>query len=227
MTSAPSTDKVVLFPPPVESVAVSHSGAASCCHNLDDPSCDCDDNDMTSVNSTSKSMQSSPAMSKFWESYDGYDWSNLTSSNEKLATAITFFVAASKDIINFPDCHDVRRLLVPLFVTKASEANNDPRSIARTVIETYGLKNSDVDISSSASSASIIAEAKKTNKDRPAPPKKEKGKGAKLRNFTKEEDLFLSRAYVRVSLDPIRGNDQKSQDFWAGSIEANKVLVLV
>jgi hypothetical protein len=45
MTSAPSTDKVVLFPPPVESVAVSHSGAASCCHNLDDPSCDCDDND--------------------------------------------------------------------------------------------------------------------------------------------------------------------------------------
>jgi len=44
---------------------------------------------------------------------------------------------------------------------------------------------------------------------------KEKGKGVKMRNFTKEEDLFLSKAYVRVSLDPIRGNDRKSQDFWA------------
>lgn len=49
-----------------------------------------------------------------------------------------------------------------------------------------------------------------------AVPKKEKGnKPAKVRNFTKDEDLFLSKAYVRVSLDPIRGNDQKSQDFWS------------
>ena len=39
--------------------------------------------------------------------------------------------------------------------------------------------------------------------------------GTKVRNFTRDEDFFLSKAYVRVSLDPIRGNDQKSQDFWS------------
>lgn len=51
---------------------------------------------------------------------------------------------------------------------------------------------------------------------RSAHPKKEKcNKSTKVRNFTKDEDFFLSKAYVRVSLDPIRGNDQKSQDFWS------------
>lgn len=54
----------------------------------------------------------------------------------------------------------------------------------------------------------------KSNKNVVTIPKKEKGNGVKLCNFTKEEDFFLSRAYVRVSLDPIRGNDQKSLDFW-------------
>ena len=73
------------------------------------------------------------------------------------------------------------------------------------MIDTYGLKKTKADEASSSMSSSI--------KERTTP-KKEKLKGAKLRNFTKEEDLLLSRAYVRVSLDPIRGNDQKSQDFW-------------
>lgn len=222
MTTTESTDNVVLFPPsindvPVESIEVSHSGPA-CCHNLDDPSCDCDDYDMTSVDTNNNSSsQSSPALSKFWERYDAHDWSNVTSSNEKLIAAITTFVAAAKDVIKFPDCQDVRRILVPLFMTKASEANTDPRSIARAVIETYGLKNSEANSSSLSISSDIIL-VEKQKKGRPGPKKEKKekkGKGAKLRNFTKEEDLFLSRAYVRISLDPIRGNDQKSQDFWA------------
>ena len=33
-------------------------------------------------------------------------------------------------------------------------------------------------------------------------------------NFSKEEDLFLSRAYVNVSQDPIKGNDRKAATFW-------------
>ena len=50
---------------------------------------------------------------------------------------------------------------------------------------------------------------------RSAPRKDVCGKGTKVRNFTKDEDFFLSKAYVQVSLDPIRGNDQKSGDLWS------------
>jgi hypothetical protein len=55
------------------------------------------------------------------------------------------------------------------------------------------------------------------------PPKKRVGKkpagkkpAARVRpkNFTAEEDVFLCRAFVNVSQDPIKGNDQKSGDFW-------------
>ena len=34
-------------------------------------------------------------------------------------------------------------------------------------------------------------------------------------NFSKEEDLFLCRAFVNVSQDPIKGNDRKGSTFWA------------
>ena len=154
MTTTEPTDKLVFFPPPVNddvppvaSIEVPLSGHA-CCHNLDDLSCNSDSNNiMTNVNTAKKSLQPSPALSQFWERYDGHDWSNLASSNEKLAASITAFVAISKDVINFPDCQDVRRLLVPLFVTKAPEANGDPRSLAHAVMEVYGLKKKCVDAS--------------------------------------------------------------------------------
>ena len=213
---------MVFFPPPVNeddvppvaSIEVPLSPGHACCHNLDDLSCNSDSNNiMTNVNTAKKSLQSLPALSQFWERYDGRDWSNLASSNEKLAASITAFVAISKDVINFPDCQDVRRLLVPLFVTKAPEANGNPRSLAHAVMEVYGLKKKCEDASLSLSSSATTIKDEKPSKSVLAI-KKEKGKGAKMRNFTKEEDLFLSRAYVRVSLDPIRGNDQKSQDFW-------------
>ena len=116
------TDTVLWFPPlindvPVQSIEVVHA-ASGCCHKLDDPHCNCEKNDMASVDSTAKSLQESPALTQFWVRYDAYDWSNLASSNKKLAAAITTFVGAAKDVINFPDCQDVRRLLVPLFVTR-------------------------------------------------------------------------------------------------------------
>ena len=34
-------------------------------------------------------------------------------------------------------------------------------------------------------------------------------------NFSKEEDLFLCRAFENVSQDPIKGNDRKGSTFWA------------
>lgn len=37
---------------------------------------------------------------------------------------------------------------------------------------------------------------------------------ARTRNFTAEEDLLLCKAYINVSQDPIKGNDQKANTFW-------------
>ena len=33
-------------------------------------------------------------------------------------------------------------------------------------------------------------------------------------NFSKEEDLFICRAFVNISQDPIKGNDRKATTFW-------------
>jgi hypothetical protein len=125
----------------------------------------------------------------FWERYDKYDWSNFASSNNKLVAAVTEFVAAAKDVINFPNCQEVRRDLVPVFLTKADEAKKDPRVIARAIIDTYGLKNLETSSSSSLSLLSSINADEKSKKNVATVPKKEKGKGVKLRNFTKEEDF--------------------------------------
>lgn len=221
-----STDAMPLFPPlpedvPIETLFIFDSGHPLCHHKLDNPSLINNNNTMTSSVTTDKEealqqANTTTPLAHFWDRYDKYNWSNCASSNNALVAAVTEFVAASKDVINFPDCKDVRRLLVPVFLTKADEAKKDPRLIARTIMEMYGLKkNIDVDPSSSSSSSSVIITDERSDKKGQPTPKKEKGKGVKLRNFTKEEHLLLSKAYVRVSLDPIRGNDQKSQDFWA------------
>ena len=227
-TSECTTDEFPFFPPlqqevPVETIIIS-AADSDCHHKLDDPLCNCDNNIMPASSSstntnTNSSLQETPAMSRFWEWVDKYDWNTLA-SREKLVPAVSEFLNASKDVINYPDCQDVRKLLAPVFMTQIPEAMKDPRAIARYVIETYGLKDANArstksHTSSSSSSPIIVDERNHAEKKAPAPTKKEKGKGTKLRNFTKEEDLFLSKAYVRVSLDPIRGNDQKSQDFWA------------
>ena len=216
-----STEELLFFPPlrdevPVEHVLISDAGPPFCLHK-DDDSSNNDDNMTSSSVATNHSPQTSPAMARFWDWCDKYDWANVNSSSDQLFAGVTEFVAASRDVIKFPDCQDVRRLIVPVFQIKAAEAKNDPRLIARAIIETYGLKNLEVGSSSSRSSSSpkLVAQERTKGKKDKTVAKKEKGKGAKVRNFTKEEDLFLSKAYVRVSLDPIRGNDQKSQEFWS------------
>ena len=47
----------------------------------------------------------------------------------------------------------------------------------------------------------------------------------KPRNFTPEEDVFLTRAYVSCSLDPINGADQKGTTFWANVYTTFKALM--
>lgn len=40
------------------------------------------------------------------------------------------------------------------------------------------------------------------------------GTRMKNRNFTTDEDIFLSMAFVNASTSPVLGNDQKADDFW-------------
>ena len=41
------------------------------------------------------------------------------------------------------------------------------------------------------------------------------GRPSNVSNFTEEEDIALCKAYVNVSVDPIRGTDMSSATFWA------------
>lgn len=88
----------------------------------------------SSVNTNKKEALQQPnstPIARFWNRYDKYDWSNFASSNNALVAAVTEFVAASKDVINFLDCQDVWRLFVAVLFTRADEAKKDPRLIAR------------------------------------------------------------------------------------------------
>ena len=140
-----STEDLLFSPPlrdevPVEHVLISDAGPPFCRHKDDDSSND--DNMTSSSVATNQSPKTSPAMARFWDWCDKYDWANVNASSDKLYAGVTEFVAASTGVIKFPDCQDVRRLIVPVFQIKAAEAKNDPRSIARAIIETYGLANS-------------------------------------------------------------------------------------
>lgn len=47
---------------------------------------------------------------------------------------------------------------------------------------------------------------------------------APRKNFTPEEDLFLSMSFVQVSQDPIKGCDQKAETFWKSVYDSFQML---
>ena len=44
--------------------------------------------------------------------------------------------------------------------------------------------------------------------------REDESKAKKPPNYTQEEDLYLCKAYVSVSTDPVKGTGQKGSDFW-------------
>jgi hypothetical protein len=91
-----STDEFPPFPPlheevPVENVLISI---------VDRPIGNKNNNTMTTTANTNDQL------ALFWERYNKYNWSNFASLHDKLVAAITEFVAAAKDVINFPNSQD-------------------------------------------------------------------------------------------------------------------------
>ena len=77
---------------------------------------------------------------------------------------------------------------------------------------------------SSSSAKKQTAKKRKVNKKGGDGSVKKESSQKRGANFTANEDVCIAKAFVSVSQNPIKGNDQKGSNFWKDVFEAFKVL---